>query len=507
MALILSILLVASSVAFADVAISIKSGDTHNYAIYQIFTGDLADGGVLSNVKYGTNAKLPNGKSVGDLVDKTVLDTIAAITGTDEEKAEALSAYADLTGTAAYNVSSGSTVNVPTGYYLIKDKDAITAEGDEATLYIVQVVGPTEIVRKAGTTTSDKTVDDVNDSDTTDTTANLKKQTSADHDIGDDVPFHLSATLSEKVDQYDTYKITFEDILEEGKFDAIGTLTEKLGNADIADTEDYTVARTELTAPTKDGFKIQYVFTPKEGKTLDSLKGKTITIDFTAKLGKGAVIGNPGNHNTLKLTYSNNPNNTDEGKTTDKVVTVFTFKIVVNKVDQDSNPLANAGFTLYKVSKADAEAGVTGVDAAAKNAAWAAKAIKTWTTSAVTPTGASVASQFNFEGLDDGYYVLCETTTPAGYNTWDPQAFKVEATHTQAEITALTGTKLNDGDTITFTSNTGAGSLTTTIKNQQGATLPSTGGIGTTIFYVAGSIMVLAAAILLITKRRMGAND
>ena len=499
-----ALFIVASVAAMAEpstTTITVPAGDSHSYAVYQIFTGELADG-KLSNVKWGKNGT----GTEGQLVPKTTLDAIAAITGTDEEKAEALAAYANLTGTAAYTVTNAEAINVPTGYYLIKDNAAI-ADGDEATLYIVQVVGPTTIARKAGTTTSDKTVDDVNDSDTTDTGANAAAQTSADYDIGDDVPFHLTATLSEKVEQYDSYKIVFEDILESGKFDAISALTVKVNNVAIGETADYTVATTEITAPTKDGFKIQYVFTPKEGKTLASLNSAVITIDFTAKLGTGAQIGGDGNSNTLKVTYSNNPNSTDEGHTPDKDVTVFTFKIIVNKVDGNNNPLANAGFTLYKVSKADAEAGVTGVDAAAKNAAWAAKAIKTFTTTAVAPSGSEVASQFNFEGLDDGYYVLCETTTPAGYNTWDPQAFKVEATHTKTAITALSGTKINNGDTITFEPNTGAGSLTTTIQNQQGSTLPSTGGIGTTLFYVGGGILVLLAVVLLVTKKRMGAND
>ena len=228
-------MIAASVSAFAaptDVAITVASGDNHSYAIYQIYTGELSEG-KLSNVHYGKNAK--NGTE-GALVPDSELDAVAAITGTDEEKAEALAAYADLTKEAAYTVNGGASVTVPTGYYLIKDNAAI-ADGDEATLYIVQVVGPTTITRKAGTTTSDKTVDDVNDSDTTDTDANKKAQDSADYDIGDEVPYHLTATLSEKVEQYDSYKITFEDTLEDGRFSAISALTEKINGADIAETE------------------------------------------------------------------------------------------------------------------------------------------------------------------------------------------------------------------------------------------------------------------------------
>ncbi len=506
-ALVLSLGITSAFAAPEDTTISVPSSDSHNYAIYQIFTGELADG-VLSNIHYGTNAVLPTGKSVGDPVDKTVLDAIAAIKGTDEEKAEALSAYANLTGNAAYTVNSGASVTVPTGYYLIKDKDAIGAN-DEATLYIVQVVGPTPIARKAGTTTSDKTVGDINDSTETQATLNLK---SSDYDIGDEVPYQLTATLSEKVAQYDKYHVTFEDTLQSGSFSAISALTIKMGGENIVETEDYTVTFTEIEAPSVNGFKYKIEFVAKEGKNLASLNGKTITVDFTATLGEGAKIGAEGNSNEYTLKYSNNPNNNDEGTTTTHKVITFTYKVVVNKVNEKEEPLAGAGFTLYKINKTDAEAAVpaeSAKDAATKNAYWAAKAIKTISTTAVAPTDSNVASQFNFPGIDDGYYVLCETTTPAGYNTLEPQLFKVEATHNDdtLKLTALSGTKL-EGSTIVFNPTKTqegefTGELEATIQNNKGTTLPSTGGIGTTIFYVVGGVLVLAAIILLVTKKRM----
>lgn len=514
MALVIAmVMMVAGVVAVqaANATISIMSGDTHNYDIYQIFTGDLS-GNVLSNIHYGSNAKLPTGKTVGDLVDKTVLDTMAAISGTDAEKAAALKEYADLTKAAAYSVNSGSTVEVPTGYYLIKDKDAI-ASGDEATLYILEVVGPTEIQRKAGTTESDKTVDDANDSDST-AALNGQGQKSSDYDIGDDVPYHVTATISEKVEEFAVYKIELEDILESGSFESISLdkTKVKIGNdliGTFAENENFTVDATWNTDPTEAGFKVTFTFTAKTGKTLASLANKVIAIDFTAKLDEGAKIGDAGNKNTLKTRYSNNPNSSDSwGTIPDKVVITFTYKVIVNKVDQDNNALGNAGFTLYKVSKADAEAGVpdaNATDAASKNAYWATKALANGTWADNTP--AANKTSFSFEGVDDGYYVLCETTTPAGYNTVDPQVFYITGTHDADGITLtdLTGTKLNGSD-ITFTKDTREGSLTATIKNNQGTTLPETGGIGTTIFYVIGAILVLGAGILLVTRRRVSAN-
>ena len=478
-----------------NTTISVPSSDTHNYYVYQIFTGDLADG-VLSDVHWGANGT----GNEGALVPKATLDAIEAIDGTDAEKAAALSAYADLTSNAKYSVNSGESVTVPTGYYLIKDKDAI-GDNDEATLYILKVVGPTTISRKAGTTTSDKTTDDVNDS----TGASQSGQDSSDYDIGDDVPYHVSATLSEKVEQYSTYEITLKDTLQSGSFDAISALNIKLDGAAVADTEDYTVTVTGADSATKDGFEVKFVFTAKENKTLASLNGKTITIDFTAKLGEGAVVGGAGNTNKLNVTYSNNPNTNDKGKTTESTVTVFTYKIVVDKVKEDEEPLEGAGFTLYKVSKTDAEAGVptaSATDAASKNAYWATKALAT----AGTWTPSVDGAEFTFKGLDDGYYILCETTTPNGYNTIDPQAFKVEATHTIDDgITSLTATALT-GSTIEFTSDTEAGSLSTTVVNESGTELPETGGIGTTIFYILGALLVIGCGIVLIARRRLTAK-
>ena len=514
MALMLAVIMCMAmsivSFAYGNPVITVPEGDTHTYDVYQIFTGTL-DGSTLSNVKWGQN-----GNGTGS-VDKTILKTIEAITGTDAEKAAALAQYANLTSTPIIQSLTKDTPEadrtVAPGYYLIKDNDRVElADGDEHTLYIVQVVKDLTIERKANNVEAHKTSDDANDSDTTAAADNGKKQTSSDYDIGDDVPYHLTATLSEKVGNYKKYHIEFVDKLESGKFDAISALTIKMNNNDIEDTDDYTVSITGADGATKDGFDVTIEWTPKDGKNLASLAGKTVTIDFTAKLGEGANIGELGNKNTFHLEYSNNPNSTDgsdEGKTPEENVITFTYKVVVDKYDEDgTTPLENAGFTLYKVSKTDAEAGVTGADAAAKNTAWAEKKIQTWTVNAEDGKTLGKKNRFSFKGIDDGYYVLCETTTPTGYNTMEPQVFKVTATHGGDNNKGLTLDTLN-GDkvsgTITFTPDKEAGALNTDVKNEKGATLPSTGGMGTTLFYVLGAILVLGGGVVLISRRRMEA--
>ena len=102
--------------------------------------------------------------------------------------------------------------------------------------------------------------------------------------------------------------------------------------------------------------------------------------------------------------------------------------------------------------------------------------------------------------------MLVETVTPTGYNTIAPQKFSVTATHEGGALVTLNG-KTTTGEvslgTLKATVSVPDGTLTSDVLNQSGTQLPSTGGIGTTIFYVVGGVLVLAAIILLVTKKRM----
>ena len=109
---------------------------------------------------------------------------------------------------------------------------------------------------------------------------------------------------------------------------------------------------------------------------------------------------------------------------------------------------------------------------------------------------------------DDGKYILTETETPAGYNSIDPITFTVTAEHTiewekQAREGILTSLSGNQEDgSRKFSVDDNKGTLTINVVNQSGSTLPSTGGIGTRIFYIIGGILMAAAAVVLITKAR-----
>ena len=281
------------------------------------------------------------------------------------------------------------------------------------------------------------------------------------------------------------YKYVFSDKMSKGLTYTAKTATIKIGNTDI------TQSFNETVTPLEDGSTV-VTWSCDDLKGIDGVtltSDTKVVINYSCTLNENAVIGEAGNPNTVNLTYSNNPNKGgegDTGKTPDDKNIVFTYKVVVNKVDQDKKALTGATFTLSKV-----------------NADSTTKKIKDFTFSAN-----DAKTVFTASGLDDGTYVLKETKTPSGYNTIEDQYFTISAEHDvkadDPKLQSLRGNKV-DGTTteIAFTPNTTDGSLTTDVVNKKGSSLPSTGGIGTTIFYVIGSILVIGAGVLLVTRRRM----
>ena len=496
--------------ADTNVELTVPS-DSRAYAIYQIFTGDLAteDGkDILSNVKWGADAKLPTGANVGDAVPAETLKAIAAITGTsDADILAELDDYYDLTGEAFATVTKDATdrvVSVPTGYYLIKDLGPAPA-GSEISQYVVQVVGPTTITPKTGTTTTEKKVDDKNDS--TGAEDEIVWQDSADHDIGDAVSFQLTATITEKYAEYDHYYFAFHDKQSSGLTFNADSVKVFVGTTEIKNTQDktyYTVKTSGLS--NNETFVIEFM----DLKAIDAVAaGSVITATYTSTLNDGAVIGAAGNPNTMYGEFSNNPNNTGDGTrkpndtttTPEDKVIVFTYELDGTKYANEAaegNELKGAGFTLYKwVNSADKD----GKD-----------------TSDWVAIGSEIKSDedgaLSWAGLDDGKYKLEETDTPLGFNTMADIVFTVAAEHdVEADDPALTKLTVTPSDsfTVVMTSEdddaTPTGKISTDLVNMKGATLPETGGIGTTIFYVLGGILLVGAAVLLITKKRMGAED
>ena len=185
--------------------------------------------------------------------------------------------------------------------------------------------------------------------------------------------------------------------------------------------------------------------------------------------------------NEAKLTYSNDP--TDSTKTTitpPQEQKVYTSKIVIDKFESGNEniKLPNAKFVLYKEEKTGETVSKVYYqwDETAKKVKW----VKDMNDATVVTTNEK--GEATFGGLADGTYYLVETEAPAGYNPLTaPLEVKVEGSST--DITKL--------------------SVTAKVANKTGTTLPSTGGMGTTVFYVLGSALVLGAVVLLVTKKRM----
>lgn len=500
LALVLAMVMVLglATTAFAEegttCTISAPAGSTHTYDIYQIFTGDLS-GKVLSNVKWGQNGNFGENEKAGDAVPQSVLDALTAVSGkSDTEQLAVIENYVNLESNPVASLNETTTsATVAAGYYLIKDRDNTVTGTDSYTLYIVQIVGNITITPKSATPTFEKKLKDTND--TAGTTSGW--QDSADWDIGDKVPFKLEGKVAANFSDYKTYYFAFHDKEEAGlTFDPTSVVVKV--NGEVLDKQYYSVV-----TDTTDDCTFEVIF--QELKGVPGVGNNAIiTVEYESELNSNANIGNQGNVNQAKLEFSNNPNEEQSGETWTKpetgetpwdLVIVFTYKTVINKVDGKDAPLTGAAFKLEKLIK--------GVD----NEADTWQTIKEFTVSEENPV-----STFEFTGLDDGTYKLTETVTPAGYNTIDPITFTVTAEHTitwdgtnrTTVLTNLSGNAVT-GE-ITFTSDTTEGSLSADVVNNAGTTLPETGGIGTTIFYVLGGMLVVCAVVLMVSKKRMSAE-
>ena len=199
-------------------------------------------------------------------------------------------------------------------------------------------------------------------------------------------------------------------------------------------------------------------------------------------------MGSAGNPNTVKLEFSNNPNNGgegDKGETPPDIVIVFTYKVVINKIDENGKALDGAKFTLYKKIKD-------------KNGNLEDKEIK-------AVISGDKNNVFTFNRLDDGDYVLKETEAPDGYNKADDIEFTIKADHSiepdTLELKSLSGDKVT-GE-IVLQPNKDDGSLSKDVPNTKGIVLPSTGGAGRVAIYVIGAILVVGGGIVLVTKKRV----
>ena len=290
----------------------------------------------------------------------------------------------------------------------------------------------------------------------------------------------MTAQLPENVSAYTSYTLKFVDTMSKGLTYVENSAEVFVNGASAGKVEPSSAAYSGEEAKYAGGTVLTWDLGDIKAAPYNAGDKAVITIEYKAELNGNAVMGSAGNPNKMHIEFSNNPNGEGMGRTPDDTNIVFTYKVVVNKVDEDENPLAGAQFKLEK-----------------KLADGSWTVINRFTVSEDQTT-------FTFEGLDDGDYKLSETVTPDGYNTIEPIEFTITAEHDilsdDPRLTNLNGNSVT-GE-ITFEAKPEDGSLTTDVINKSGSTLPETGGMGTTIFYVLGAILVLGAGGLLIARKR-----
>lgn len=506
---------------------------SHVYTAYKIFTGNVGDSGALEGIQWAAGDTKGAAFLTALKADTTIgtnfasCDTAAAVAEVlakengDSELLQNFAAFAatQTTNLTKVNTAASATIDVTTsgdGYYLlVDDTDLSNATGAKTRYLIAQVDASAglEIAVKSALPTVEKKIKENaktptygTDANETETYVGTGYNDVADYSIGDTVPFKLIGTLPSKLADYKKgYKYVFHDTLDsQFTAPAKSVIKVNIDGTDVTSQATISVSGQEITV-TFDNIKAI------SGVTADSI----VTVTYNAVLSENAEIGLDGQKNTVYLEYSNNPNWNGEGtpdtsKTPDDKVIAFTYELDLTKVDKTSQAaLTGAKFKLQATDgeHANKYAVLTAVDGTP-----GAYKVTSWVDSADDATAFENASGNTFAviGLDSGKYNLYETAAPAGYKVpTEPFALEITATTKNDQDwdsfeanNALTALTIKVGTADATDGDLDKGSVSAKIENTSGSTLPSTGGIGTTIFYVAGGVLVVGAGVLLITKKR-----
>ena len=542
LALALATVLALGGSALADetaYSITIKSAPAgHTYEAYQIFSGDLYDAGAAAEPE-DTGSTVTHSKVLSNIVWGSGVDTAtdstafaaafpdsAAVTADSLKTTDDVQAFAKKVApflAAPSGTSTGSqdadaatftyTISgLSAGYYLVKDKDnTLTGKDDFYTAYIMKVVADVEATPKGDKPTLEKNIYDATDG-----------HWNADHagfQIGDTINFRTVSRVP-NISGYKNYTYIIHDTMtagltpkiQAGSGSASGVTIKVNDAAELSDTY-YTVT---IDANDPNSFTVSI-------KIKDAIDANVLQADnrlymyYSAELnGSANYLFNNSNDNTAYLEYSNDPNGTATGKTSPDKVHAWTLPVNVKKVNgaNKTEVLQGAKFVLstrgdLKISDlqctADGTPTVT-TDLIAFYVDEAAIASYEVASPEMVEAGQDISYVIEvgdkmIAGLGEKTYYLYETKAPAGYNLLaEPVAFTFHV----PEAAIVPG----NWPWITVGSSTEkVTDLTLVVENNSGATLPETGGIGTTIFYAVGGLLVVGAGVLLVTRKRMSKSD
>ena len=471
------------------------TSEGHTFEAYQIFDGDLADDCTLSNVVWGTGVSEAGQIALGNAADRAAGLTDAASADTFAQEVAPYLTSPAATATVAQNSETCQLTGLEPGYYLIKTSVVPETNGvySNYIMRIVYINTDLEILDKASFPIPFKFFD-----------TGIENSTDA-VTIGQTITFIIGAALPADLDAYSTYTLIFHDQFSKDHFEFL-EVTNIMAYDVSAETE-ITLTDSGLSLEGSDAANGKLVMTLADVRALGLEGNDQLAIFYTAKVKPGVPISTPFN-NTVYLQYSNDPYSDSLGTSHIEEVSIYTCEIPVFKytgpvvkapdallpVDLDEpaaevpTGLAGAGFTLYK-DEACTQAFTVTKDASVTDR----NLYRIDPNSTISEITTDDTGRFSIGGLGFGTYYLKETTTPSGYNTAEVVRISVFSHGIYSVNDPETGEEISVSEIY--------------IHNQAGTVLPVTGGIGTTMIYIIGGILALAAVILLIAKRRMNTAE
>lgn len=459
------------------------------------------------------------------------------------------------TATAISPTSNTTFSNLADGYYFIKDAANSPTGADDTvndgakTRYILQAMNGSEIKVNAKSSAPSVEKKVYEDDKYSGMEYGAGYNDVADHTVGDEFGFKLIGSMPSTIGDYEHYYYEFVDTYDETISPVLvggeGTDKDKVavtvqayapkeGTSGATAEYDFTTAGTTLTgyevAMGSNGFNIVFNDIKGSNNTYTFTADTKIVVQYNAKLTSDAVVGLDGQENEVSLKYSNDSywdgmGTPTTGETPKDKVIVFTYELDINKYYKNSGvetPLKDAKFVLSRQKDNVTQYAV--VNASGQLTGWtdtkptvASDGTITDAAGAVLPESATTDGTFIIKGLDDKEtYVIEEIKAPSGYNLLTG-TYDAILTATTANNQAWTGTAGDalSGLTLSYKVTGASGDPTVVdnettkhrmeaikIENKSGSTLPGTGGIGTTLFYVGGGVLVAGAGVLLITKKR-----